>query len=53
MSIDFIQGKSADKVLHIFSKKNDESGKKWKKSEKIVFLGSEKLFHYENGVRDR
>ena len=27
MAIDFIQGQSADKVLHIFKKKNDKSVK--------------------------
>ena len=52
VSIDFIQGKSADKVLHIFWKKW-RIRKKKTKSEKFVFLSFDKLFHYKNGVRDR
>ena len=52
MSIDFIQGKSADKVLHFFEKQMSNP-EKMTKSEKNVFFWSEKLFDYDNDLRER
>ena len=52
MPIDFIQGESANKRMHIFEK-NDNSEKKLKKNEKFVFFCFDKLFHYDNRLRDR
>ena len=52
MPIDFIQGESPHEWTHIFEK-NDNSEKKIQKNKKNVFFCFDKLFHYDNRLRDR